>query len=628
MFLMGLQNLSVLHRWLLADWSDLASGGSMRWTIGKKLAISFSLVLLIFLLSTIFSYLKLEQLGQIEDDLFANRLPALEVTYDLRTANNRANAALARCLLLRPHNVSATEGAKAELAEAVARTEKDVAVLRELSTKFISARNQELVTEAAAAVARYKGIQQEIIRAAEAGSLDHSLAQLGENGNDATVAVRNVAAELAAGVHDVIKQRSELIHKTKNRTQQVLIFSTLASIFMGLCIAFVISRKVARALAAVVEQAEAIAAGDLGGQDLLTASQDEIAKLMAAMNRMQVNLRTIVRSIEEKAEAVASASEEISASSTRAADGAGAQSDQTTQVATAIQEVSATVLEVSQNSSRAADSARKTAEVATQGGKIVNEALASMQSIAAAVGTTAKKVEELGKSSDQIGKIVGVIDDIADQTNLLALNAAIEAARAGEQGRGFAVVADEVRKLAERTTKATKEIAEMIGDTQAETKTAVAQMHAGTKQVEIGVAATMKAGTSLEEIIAAAQHVGDMISQIATASTQQAATAEQITSNVEQIAKITQESAAGAKQSAKACEELSGLALDLQQLVGKFKVDGGGSSSQSNLGASLRGAKPAHSYPSPGPAGKGNGHGMLGHGILKDTGYDANGFVQ
>ncbi|MGH9591767.1 MAG: methyl-accepting chemotaxis protein, partial [Bryobacteraceae bacterium] len=225
----------------------------------------------------------------------------------------------------------------------------------------------------------------------------------------------------------------------------------------------------------------------------------------------------------------------------------------------------------------AADASRKGAETAREGGRIVEETLSKMRSIANSVGETATKVQELGKSSDQIGEIIGVIDDIADQTNLLALNAAIEAARAGEQGRGFAVVADEVRKLAERTSKATKEIASMIKNIQAETKVAVSAMQDGTNQVEMGVESTTQAGSSLHDIIRVSEQVGDMITHIATAATQQSSATEQVNANVEQIAKITQETAAGAQESAKAVHDLSNLALDLQNMVSKFKISANGS---------------------------------------------------
>jgi hypothetical protein len=197
------------------------------------------------------------------------------------------------------------------------------------------------------------------------------------------------------------------------------------------------------------------------------------------------------------------------------------------------------------------------AETARQGGSIVDGILTKMRGIAESVGATAKKMEELGKSSDQIGRIIGVIDDIAAQTNLLALNAAIEAARAGEQGRGFAVVADEVRKLAERTTTATKEIAHMIKTIQDETKVAVVAMESGTKQVEEGVTSTAKAGDSLRAIIKMSEQVGTMITEIATTATQQSSTTEQVNINIEQIATLVKESAIGAQQSATACQDLS-----------------------------------------------------------------------
>jgi methyl-accepting chemotaxis protein len=195
-----------------------------------------------------------------------------------------------------------------------------------------------------------------------------------------------------------------------------------------------------------------------------------------------------------------------------------------------------------------------------------------MKRIADVVNRSAGTVRELGRSSDQIGEIISVIDDIADQTNLLALNAAIEAARASDQGRGFAVVADEVRKLAERTTKATKEIAEMIRKIQSDTAGALSSMDEGTTEVRNGIAFANKAGESLKEIVGVSQKVTDMVAQIAAASEEQSTASEEISRNVEAISKVSGETAQGTQQIARAAEDLNRLTENLQQLVARFTL--------------------------------------------------------
>jgi len=360
-------------------------------------------------------------------------------------------------------------------------------------------------------------------------------------------------------------------HAVVADAQKIIIGLSIVGMAIGVLVTGSISRSVSGSVARIISAIQELAANNLAIADL-EMSQDEIGKAGLALNEMKNELREMIQSIAGTADHVASASEEISSSAEQQVQSSAHQKDETAQVATALQEMSSTVMQVSENSSRAAEASRKAAETARRGGCIVDQTLAKMQIIAESVRSTAGRVAELGKSSDQIGRIIGVINDIADQTNLLALNAAIEAARAGEQGRGFAVVADEVRKLAERTTTATKEIAQMIETVQKETKLAVGAMEQGTQQVEEGVQTTGKAGEALKEIIQMSELVGDMITHIATAATEQSTATEQINNSMEQIANLVKESAQGAQQSAHACQDLSGLAFELQKIVSNFKV--------------------------------------------------------
>jgi len=291
------------------------------------------------------------------------------------------------------------------------------------------------------------------------------------------------------------------------------------------------------------------------------------------INKLADSLEKIINDVSEAVQAAASAASEISSSSEQMASGAQEQGSQTTEVAGSVEEMTKTILETTKNTSVAAETAKNAGISAKEGGKVVKETIEGMNRIAEVVQKSAETVQALGKSSDQIGEIVQVIDDIADQTNLLALNAAIEAARAGEQGRGFAVVADEVRKLAERTTKATKEIAGMIKQIQRDTKGAVESMSKGTQEVENGKKLADKAGESLNEIIQGAEKVVDVITQVAATSEEQSSTSEQISKNIEMINNVTQESSAGIAEIAKASEDLNRLTLNLQELISRFKTD-------------------------------------------------------
>jgi methyl-accepting chemotaxis protein len=309
--------------------------------------------------------------------------------------------------------------------------------------------------------------------------------------------------------------------------------------------------------------------------NLKAEKDDDIKKLYDGFNKSVKNISSLIVNVTEAVQATASASTQISSSTEELAAGAQEQGTQTTEVASAVEEMTKTIIETTTNATRASESAKTSGNIAHEGGKVVSETIAGMNKIAEVVTQAAETVKELGSNSDKIGEIIQVIDDIADQTNLLALNAAIEAARAGEQGRGFAVVADEVRKLAERTTKATKEIAAMIKQIQKDTSNAVVSMEKGMEEVNSGKQLAEKAGESLNQIINSSKEVIDNITQVAAASEEQSSAAEQISKNIESISSVTQQSSSGTQEIARAAEDLSRLTDNLQNLVSRFKIEDG-----------------------------------------------------
>ncbi len=300
---------------------------------------------------------------------------------------------------------------------------------------------------------------------------------------------------------------------------------------------------------------------------------DSIGQLFKGFNKAVENIKSMILQVMQAVHSTASASAQISSSAEEMAAGAQEQSSQTTEIAGAVEQMTKTIMETSRNATVAAEQSKLAKEVANNGGKSIQQTIEGMNKIAMVVSEAAETIKELGKSSEKIGTIIEVIDDIADQTNLLALNAAIEAARAGEHGRGFAVVADEVRKLAERTTKATKEISDMIKEIQRDTNGAVVAMEGGTTEVEKGKKLANESGESLKQILDKTTEVMDIINQVAAASEEQSSAAEQISHSIEGINNVTQQTATGVQEIAKAAEDLNNLTTTLQNLIQKFKIE-------------------------------------------------------
>ena len=356
----------------------------------------------------------------------------------------------------------------------------------------------------------------------------------------------------------------------QGRINQVVLVAMVilgAAVIMGLLIA----RRISGALSTIESRFEAISAGDLRVR-IPVHGKDEIARLCQSTNRLLDALERLIGKVVHVTRKVASASVQLSATAEEISKGTHQLTARAAQASSAVEQMNATVGQVADSSGKAASLSQETVATAKDGGSVVSETIAGMQHLSEAVANSATIIEALGSSSDQIGAIVRTIEDIADQTNLLALNAAIEAARAGEQGRGFAVVADEVRKLAERTTKATKEIGDMIRQIQHYTRGAVESMQDGTRKVSVGVELANKTGEALAKIVQMVSQSAEMIRHIAVAAEEQLVATQQIAGDIDKVAQVTQESATGAGESAKASQALSQMAIELQEVVSIFQV--------------------------------------------------------
>ena len=320
----------------------------------------------------------------------------------------------------------------------------------------------------------------------------------------------------------------------------------------------------------ILAEMEKLAKEDLT-VNLAVEDDGAIGRLNAGFNKSVANIREMLQQVSDSVDALSNASAQISSSTEELAAGAQQQSAQTNGVASSVEQMTRTIIENAMNATSTSEMATQEKESADRGWKVVEETVKGMECISEVVNKSAETVITLGRSGDQIGEIIQVIDDIADQTNLLALNATIEAARAGEQGRGFAVVADEVRKLAERTSKATKEITGMIEKIQIDTKNAVESMNTGTTEVENGIKLANQAGTVLKEIVSNSLAVKDKVTQIAAASEEQSATSEEISKNVEAISTVTQQSANAMQEIAKTVEDMNILTDKVKDLVNNFK---------------------------------------------------------
>ena len=428
--------------------------------------------------------------------------------------------------------------------------------LSRLSAKMPSAYNAELV-QASTALNNYR--QSFVHFHNSQVQSDKQLDQLRVLG-DALVDVSN---QLSVSQ---ISKRDDTRH-----AETALAICVALALLLGIIAAWIITRQIVGPLQQTLNIVQSVAAGDLS-QDHPTQRRDELGQLQQAIGRMSAGLRELIGGISDGVTQIASAAEQLSAVTEQTSAGVNNQKIETDQVATAMHEMTATVQEVARNAEEASEAAVTADQQAREGDNVVAQAIEHIERLAAEVEQSTQAMVHLKQESDKIGSVLDVIKSVSQQTNLLALNAAIEAARAGEAGRGFAVVADEVRSLAQRTQKSTEEIEDLITGLQSGTQQVSNSMDNSRLLTDSSVELTRRAGESLGTITRTVSTIQGMNQQIAAAAEQQSSVAEEINRSVINVRDVSEQTAAASEQTASSSIELARLGSHLQTLVTRFKV--------------------------------------------------------
>jgi len=464
---------------------------------------------------------------------------------------------------------------KADDVKAEVASVKDDKVLRadlleKLKKLARDGKDKELFQNIVDTRAVYIEPEDEFLKLVEAGDMAKAKAELLDKARPAQLKYINA---LNAFIENNTKGATQFIadsRKAVSTGQVATGIMGLLALLGSIVLAIVLTRSILADIKHASDVVSRLGHGDL--TMTMDADATDETGLLKATQYTTEQLRLIVTEVKSAADTVASASTELSAGSEQMSRTTREQAARSGQIASATAEMSQTVQEVARNAEAISQAATKSSDTARKGGEIVGKAVEEVKAIAQTISDSAETMRSLGDISNQIGTIVGVIEDIADQTNLLALNAAIEAARAGEQGRGFAVVADEVRKLAERTAGATSEIGTMIKRVQSEVGRAVTSTEHATKQVDAGVEYSITAGEALKTIVSSVDDLQSMIRSIASATEEMSTTSDQISGDLQGIAGSSGEMSASSEQVSRSSEELASLATGLQRTVQQFRM--------------------------------------------------------
>jgi methyl-accepting chemotaxis protein len=532
--------------------------------IGTRLSLAFGIVLL---LMTVLSAVAIYSLWQMNKNFsnISENSRNIEFANDVRNEIQKVNGAAMTVALV---NDEKTRTAQKKILEDSTKNYQTSLAMLEKSTQ--SKEMKDLISKLKTTIEGVAKDNNKVIQLAQSDLQE--LAMSTYMGNMLTTNTILEMCDRIVGAHakqsGLLKTNSE---NTYARVRNILAGISILIIFLSTMIAGLLKRSVVRPLQKAVQAANMLAAGDLTA-NLEITGKDEMSSLLGAMQNTSVILREMVRNIKNSADNLASASMQLSAGSEEMSRNALEESNRASQVAVASEEMTQTVMDMAKNAASIAVSSTEASEAAKKGGEMVNRTVKDIDAIALTAAESSRIVQTLGDRSKEIGNIIGVISDIADQTNLLALNAAIEAARAGEHGRGFAVVADEVRKLAEQTTMATKEIEQTIGSIRTEVEKAISAMDDTASKVKSGVDLANESGKALGHIVTGVTGLQSMIQQIASATEEMSATTDEIAKDVGHIANSAKENSTAAEQTTQSSVEMSNLAVNLQQIVGRFIV--------------------------------------------------------